>query len=71
MIGWNGSVLRSFIEEAKVLGVDLRVKYPRLDPLNEDYVEFVKGADVVMIHHFSSRAALLSHSVQIGGGAQN
>jgi len=54
MIGWNGSVLRSFIEEAKVLGVDLRVKYPRLDPLNEDYVEFVKGADVVMIHHFSS-----------------
>ncbi|MEM1621797.1 MAG: cobaltochelatase subunit CobN, partial [Metallosphaera sp.] len=54
LIGWNGSVIRTFVEKAQELGVELRIKYPRLDPIDDNFMRFLESADVVFIHHFSS-----------------
>ncbi|MEL9969329.1 MAG: cobaltochelatase subunit CobN [Metallosphaera sp.] len=54
LIGWNGSVIRTFLESAKKLGVDLHIKYPRLDPIDQDFISFLESADAIFIHHFSS-----------------
>lgn len=54
LIGWNGSVIRNFIEAGERLGIDVWAKYPRLDPLDDAFVDFVREADAVFIHHFSS-----------------
>lgn len=54
LIGWNGSVIRTFIEEAKKSGIELSIKYPRLDPIDEDFIQDLKKSDAIFIHHFSS-----------------
>ncbi|QKR00995.1 cobaltochelatase subunit CobN [Metallosphaera tengchongensis] len=54
LIGWNGSVIRTFVREAKELGIELSIKYPRLDPIDQKFISDLEKADVVFIHHFSS-----------------
>ena len=53
LIGWNGSVIQSFLRAAEETGNEIEIKYPRLDPVNSQFVDFIKNADAVFIHHFS------------------
>ena len=53
IIGWNGSVIKTFIDEAEKLGIQLGIKYPRLDPVDDAFLQYVKESDAVFIHHFS------------------
>jgi len=53
LIGWNGSVIQSFLRAADETGNEIKIKYPRLDPVDEEFIDFVKTADAVFIHHFS------------------
>ncbi|KJE49228.1 MULTISPECIES: cobaltochelatase subunit CobN [Acidiplasma] len=53
LIGWNGSVVKSFLRAGEETGNDVRIKYPRLDPIDDDFLNFVRDADALFIHHFS------------------
>jgi cobaltochelatase CobN len=53
LIGWNGSVIQSFIRAGEETGNEIKIKYPRLDPIDSEFIEFIKNADAVFIHHFS------------------
>ncbi|MEM0139292.1 MAG: cobaltochelatase subunit CobN [Ferroplasma sp.] len=53
LIGWNGSVIKSFIRAGEETGNDIKIKYPRLDPVDSEFINFMRDADAVFIHHFS------------------
>ncbi len=53
LIGWNGSVIKSFLRAGEETGNEIKIKYPRLDPVDSDFISFIKEADAVFIHHFS------------------
>ncbi len=56
LIGWNGSIIGSFIKAAMETGIDLKIKYPRLDPVDDDFINFINDSDAVFIHHFSGES---------------
>ena len=53
LIGWNGSVIQSFLHAGEETGNEIKIKYPRLDPVDKEFIDFVRDADAVFIHHFS------------------
>jgi cobaltochelatase CobN len=53
LIGWNGSVIQSFLRAGEETGNTIKIKYPRLDPVDHEFIEFIREADAVFIHHFS------------------
>ncbi len=53
LIGWNGSVIQSFLRAGEETGNEIKIKYPRLDPVDSEFIEFIRNADAVFIHHFS------------------
>ncbi len=53
LIGWNGSVIKSFLKAGEETGNEIKIKYPRLDPIDDDFIDFMKNADAIFIHHFS------------------
>ncbi|AAT42764.1 cobaltochelatase subunit CobN [Picrophilus oshimae] len=56
LIGWNGSIIGSFIRAARETNIDLKIKYPRLDPVDDDFINFINESDAVFIHHFSGES---------------
>ncbi len=53
LIGWNGSVIKSFLRPGKETGNEIKIKYPRLDPIDGDFIKFIEESDALFIHHFS------------------
>ncbi|EWG08195.1 MAG: hydrogenobyrinic acid a,c-diamide cobaltochelatase [Candidatus Aramenus sulfurataquae] len=47
-------MVKTFVEASRELGVQLAIKYPRLDPIDNEFVESLKTSDAIFIHHFSS-----------------